>query len=189
MVYRLPFDFERLDISDVILIKPKIFNDSRGYFMETFVKKTFENFGIDFNVVQENQSYSRKGVLRGLHYQLGKYVQAKIVRVLKGEIFDVAVDLRQSSPTFGKSIKVNLSEGNKNMLYIPRGFAHGFEVLSEDAIVVYLIDNDYEPKMEAGIRWNDPDLNINWPIKSPILSEKDSKWPTIKEAKANNLLI
>ncbi|PMP89192.1 MAG: dTDP-4-dehydrorhamnose 3,5-epimerase, partial [Caldisphaera sp.] len=119
--------------------------------------------------------------IRGLHYQKEPYAQAKLVRAVKGEIYDVAVDIRKGSPTFGKYVSAYLSEENKHMLYIPRGFAHGFQVLSEDAIVIYLVDNDYAPNYEAGIRYDDKDLNINWPIKNPILSEKDLKWPYLKE--------
>ncbi|ADL19064.1 dTDP-4-dehydrorhamnose 3,5-epimerase [Acidilobus saccharovorans 345-15] len=178
----MPFEFERLDIPDVVLVKPKVFRDQRGYFMETFVAKAFEQAGVKFNVVQENQSYSRRGVIRGLHYQRGQWAQAKIVRAVKGEIYDVAVDIRPWSPTFGKHVAVRLSEDNGYALYIPRGFAHGFQVLSEYAIVVYLVDNDYAPQAEGGIRWDDSDIAISWPISGPVLSEKDARWPTLREA-------
>ncbi|MGC8573844.1 MAG: dTDP-4-dehydrorhamnose 3,5-epimerase [Caldisphaera sp.] len=177
----MPFNIERMEIHDVILIKPKTFNDNRGYFLETYSFPQFSKLNIDFKVIQENQSYSKKGVIRGLHYQKEPYAQAKLVRAVKGEIYDVAVDIRKGSPTFGKYVSAYLSEENKHMLYIPRGFAHGFQVLSEDAIVIYLVDNDYAPNYEAGIRYDDKDLNINWPIKNPILSEKDLKWPYLKE--------
>ena len=176
----MPFEFLKTGIEGVYIIKPKVFEDNRGYFMETFSKNAFSKF-INFNVVQENQSYSRKGVLRGLHFQKGEYAQAKLVRVIKGEILDVAVDIRPNSATFKKYVSVVLSEKNKQMLYIPRGFAHGFEVLSDEAIVVYLVDNIYKRESEAGIIWNDKEINIDWPIKDPILSEKDMSWPTLKE--------
>ena len=177
----MPFEFVRLEIPDVILIKPKVFEDERGYFMETYKKSDFEKAGIKGDFVQDNHSRSRYGVLRGLHFQKEPYAQAKIVRCVRGVIYDVAVDLRRNSPTFGKYVSVILSEYNKYMLYIPRGFAHGFLVLSDVAEVVYKVDNEYAPEYEGGVIWNDPDLNIPWPIDNPILSEKDKKWPTLKE--------
>ncbi len=177
----MPFEFKKLEIPDAILITPKVFVDGRGFFMETYQKEEFAKAGITGEFVQQNHSKSVKGVLRGLHYQKEPYAQAKLVRCIKGEIFDVAVDIRKNSPTFGKYVSVILSEENKNMLYIPRGFAHGFEVLSDEAEVVYSIDNIYSKDSESGIIWNDPHIKINWPIKSPILSEKDKKWPNIKE--------
>jgi len=177
----MPFEFERLEIPDVILIKPKVFEDHRGFFMETYKKDDFEKIGIKNEFVQENHSKSIFGVLRGLHFQKEPYSQAKLVRCIRGVIFDVAVDIRRDSPTFGKYVSVILSEHTKEILYIPRGFAHGFEVLSETAEVVYLVDNLYAPQSEGGIIWNDESLNIKWPIRNPILSEKDKKWPTLKE--------
>ncbi|MBW9223433.1 dTDP-4-dehydrorhamnose 3,5-epimerase [Methanothermococcus sp. SCGC AD-155-E23] len=177
----MPFEFRRLEIPDVVLIKPKVFGDERGFFMETYKKSDFERAGIKGEFVQDNHSKSRYGVLRGLHYQKGPYTQAKIVRCIKGVIYDVAVDLRKNSPTFGKYIGVILSEYNKYMLYVPRGFAHGFLVLSGEAEVVYKVDNEYAPDYEGGLIWKDPDVNIPWPIEDPILSEKDQKWPTLRE--------
>jgi dTDP-4-dehydrorhamnose 3,5-epimerase len=165
----------------VILIKPKVFGDERGFFMETYKKEDFEKAGIKGEFVQDNHSRSRYGVLRGLHFQKEPYAQAKIVRCVRGVIFDVAVDLRRDSPTFGKWVGVILSEFNKHQLYIPRGFAHGFCVLSEVAEVVYKVDNKYAPDYEGGVIWNDEDIGIEWPIDEPILSEKDKKWPTLKE--------
>jgi len=179
----MPFEFERLEIPDVILIKPKVFEDERGFFLETYKKTDFEAFGIKTEFIQDNHSKSVYGVLRGLHFQRSPYEQAKLVRCIKGKIFDVAVDIRKNSPTFGKYVSVILSEENKYELFIPRGFAHGFEVLSKEAEVIYKVDNVYMPEYEAGIVWNDPDLAINWPIKNPILSEKDKKWPRLKEVK------
>jgi len=177
----MPFEFRRLEIPDVVLIKPKVFGDDRGFFMETYKKSDFERAGIKGEFVQDNHSKSRYGVLRGLHYQKEPYTQAKIVRCIKGVIYDVAVDLRKNSPTFGKYIGVILSEYNKYMLYVPRGFAHGFLVLSGEAEVVYKVDNEYAPDYEGGLIWKDPDVNIPWPIEDPILSEKDQKWPTLRE--------
>jgi len=178
----MPFEFKRLEIPDVILIKPKVFGDERGFFMETYKRTDFEKAGIRGEFVQDNHSRSRYGVLRGLHFQREPYAQAKIVRAVRGVIYDVAVDLRKDSPTFGKWVGVILSEFNKWQLYIPRGFAHGFVVLSDVADVVYKVDNLYAPDYEGGIIWNDPELDIDWPIDEPIVSEKDRKWPTLKEA-------
>jgi len=149
--------------------------------LRDFKKDDFEKIGIKNEFVQENHSKSIFGVLRGLHFQKEPYSQAKLVRCIRGVIFDVAVDIRRDSPTFGKYVSVILSEHTKEILYIPRGFAHGFEVLSETAEVVYLVDNLYAPQAEGGIIWNDESLNIKWPIRNPILSEKDKKWPTLKE--------
>ncbi|WP_456423186.1 dTDP-4-dehydrorhamnose 3,5-epimerase [Thermococcus sp.] len=178
----MPFEFERLKITDLILIKPKVFEDERGFFMETYKKPDFERAGIRGDFVQDNHSRSRYGVLRGLHFQREPYAQAKIIRCTRGVIYDVAVDLRKDSPTFGKWVGVILSEYNKWQLYIPRGFAHGFLVLSDVAEVVYKVDNVYAPDYEGGIIWNDLDIGIDWPIDDPIVSEKDRKWPTLREA-------
>ncbi len=175
----MPFEFERLEIPDVILIKPKVFEDERGFFMESYKKSDFEKAGITCDFVQDNHSESSYGVLRGLHFQKGKSAQAKLVRVIRGEIFDVAVDIRKDSPSFGKYVSVILSQENKNMLFIPRGFAHGFLVLSEKAEVFYKANNEYDAKSEAGIIWNDQEININWPIKNPIISDKDAEWPKL----------
>jgi len=177
----MPFEFKRLEIPDVILIKPKVFEDERGFFMETYKKSDFEKAGIKGEFVQDNHSKSKYGVLRGLHFQKGPYAQAKIVRCIRGVIYDVAVDLRKNSPTFGEYVGVLLSEFNKYQLYIPKGFAHGFVVLSDVAEVVYKVDNVYAPDYEGGLIWNDPDVNIQWPIEDPIVSPKDQKWPTLRE--------
>jgi len=179
----MPFEFERTPLSGLIVIKPKVFRDERGFFLEAFVKKDFESLGIKIDVLQINHSKSAKGVLRGLHFQRRPYEQAKLVRCIKGEIMDVAVDIRPNSPTFGKYYSINLSEVNKLMLFIPRGFAHGFLSLTDDVEVEYAVDNYYSPNHEGGIIWNDPDIAINWPIKNPILSEKDKKWPPLKQIK------
>ncbi|NJE26456.1 dTDP-4-dehydrorhamnose 3,5-epimerase [Thermococcus sp. MV5] len=177
----MPFEFKRLEIPDVILIKPKVFEDERGFFMETYKKPDFEKAGIKGDFVQDNHSKSKYGVLRGLHFQREPYAQAKIVRCIRGVIYDVAVDLRKNSPNFGKYVGVILSEFNKYQLYIPRGFAHGFVVLSDVAEVAYKVDNVYAPDYESGLIWNDPDVNIQWPVDEPIVSPKDQKWPTLKE--------
>ena len=170
-------------IKDLYIIEPEVFGDNRGYFMESYNKNTFLKLGLDYDFVQDNQSKSKKGVLRGLHFQK-KYPQAKLVRVIEGEVFDVAVDLRKNSPTFGKWFGVLLSEENKRMFMIPRGFAHGFVVLSESATFTYKCDEFYHPEDEGGINWNDKEIDIKWPIDfEPILSEKDKRHPCLKEVK------
>ena len=168
--------FSRSKISDVIIIKPQIILDERGYFFECFKKQSLDEFiGGKINFVQENESFSSKGVLRGLHYQLDPFSQSKLVRVVQGSILDIAVDIRKSSPTYGEYISKELNDINKTQLFIPKGFAHGFIVLSESAIVSYKVDNYYDPNYESGVLWNDTDLNIDWKIKADevILSEKD----------------
>lgn len=178
MVYR------ETAIKGVYLIEPKVFNDSRGYFFETWKKEEFENHVGKIEFVQENESKSSFGVLRGLHYQKGEFSQAKLVRVIKGKVLDVAVDIRRSSPTFGQYVMTELSEDNKRQFFIPRGFAHGFLVLSQEAIFTYKVDNVYAPQAEAGIRWDDPQLGIDWPIsrEEVLTSEKDEKAPSLKDA-------
>ena len=157
-------EYEETDIKGVWVLTPKVFNDNRGYFFEAWKKSDFEAHVGKVDFIQDNESKSSYGVLRGLHYQKGTYSQAKLVRVIKGKVLDVAVDLRKSSPTFGKHVMVELSEDNKRQLFIPRGFAHGFLVLSPEAIFTYKVDNIYAPAHEASIRWNDPPTGINWPI-------------------------
>ena len=172
------------EIEGVWIIEPKVFNDARGYFMEAFKEGEFRaNIG-DVHFVQDNESKSSFGVLRGLHYQKGEYSQAKLVRVIKGKVLDVAVDLRQSSPTFGKYVSVELSEENKRQFFIPRGFAHGFLVLSEEAIFTYKVDNGYAPQAEASIRFNDETVGIDWPVAESqlLLSEKDGHAVSFKDA-------
>jgi len=179
------FAFKKLDIPEVILVAVKSFLDDRGFFMEYFKESIFINNGINTKFVQDNFSHSTQGVLRGLHYQESPKAQAKLVIALRGEIFDVAVDIRKGSPTYGKWIGKILSEQNHNLLYIPEGFAHGFCVLSKDADVLYKVSNEYSPAHEKGIIWNDPDLNIQWPIDKPILVEKDLQSPFLKNADNN----
>ena len=181
----MPFTFKKLDISEVILSEAKAFPDDRGFFLESFKESNFVSNGIDTRFVQDNFSHSVKGVLRGLHYQKNPKAQAKLVIVLRGEIFDVAVDIRKNSPTYGKWVAEVLSEQNHRLLYIPEGFAHGFCVLSEKADVLYKVTNEYSPKDEMGILWNDPEISITWPIDKPILHEKDSKLPSLKNTDNN----
>ncbi|HDR2280143.1 TPA: dTDP-4-dehydrorhamnose 3,5-epimerase [Enterobacter ludwigii] len=165
----------KTDIPDVLIFEPKVFGDDRGFFFESFSQKIFEEaVGRKVEFVQDNHSKSCKGVLRGLHYQLEPYAQGKLVRCIAGEVFDVAVDIRKSSPTFGKWVGVNLSAENKRQLWIPEGFAHGFLVISDMAEFVYKTTNYYHPESDRGLLWNDETLSINWPIEEyPILSEKD----------------
>lgn len=177
-------DYIKTDIEGVYILQPRVFSDARGYFMEAWKKDDFEQHLGKVDFIQDNESKSSFGVLRGLHYQKGEFAQAKLVRVIKGRVLDVAVDIRKSSPTFGKYVIVELSEDNKRQFFIPRGFAHGFLVLSDEAIFTYKVDNVYAPKAEAGIRWNDPTVGIDWPIASGdvLLSEKDTKAPFLKDA-------
>lgn len=172
-------------VKGVFVIEPKVFGDSRGYFYESFKQAEFDDhIGHHVEFVQENQSKSSKGVLRGLHYQKGDASQAKLVRVVKGSVLDVAVDIRKSSPTFGKYVAVELSEENNRQLFIPRGFAHGFLVLSDEAVFTYKVDNVYAPQADAGIMYNDPQVGIEWPKLDCefLLSEKDTKHPLLKDA-------
>lgn len=175
---------KRIDtaLPGVCLIEPKVFGDHRGFFMETYSKRMFEEIGINHEFVQDNHSKSTKGVLRGLHYQLIQ-PQAKLVRVTKGEVFDVAIDMRRGSPTYGKWIGEILSEDNKRMLFIPEGFAHGFVVLSDEAEFTYKCSDFYAPEHERGLIWNDPSIGIDWPIPEgmePMLSQKDAAYPTFE---------
>lgn len=181
----MPFTFKKLEIPDVTLIEPKHYPDERGYFLESFKESEFVSNGIKTRFVQDNFSHSIHGVLRGLHYQKNPKAQAKLVTTLRGEIFDVAVDIRKNSPTYGRWIGEILSEKNHKLLYIPEGFAHGFCVLSEEADVLYKVNNEYSPENERGIIWNDPEINITWPIDQPILQEKDSKLSLLKNTDNN----
>lgn len=178
-------------IKDVYVIEPTVFGDNRGYFMETYSKDEFEEIDLHYDFVQDNQSKSKKGVLRGLHFQK-ENSQAKLVRCIKGEVFDVAVDLRYGSETYGKWEGVILSEENKKMFMIPRGFAHGFLVLSDEAEFTYKCDDIYNAQAEGGLAWNDKEVAIDWPlgdmkIEDLLTSEKDSKWPTLEELRNTDL--
>ena len=177
-------EYKETAIKGVYVIEPRVFNDERGYFFEAWKQAEFEaNIG-PVHFVQDNESMSSRGVLRGLHYQKGDASQAKLVRVIKGRVLDVAVDIRRSSPTFGQHVMVELSDENKRQFFIPRGFAHGFLVLSDVAIFTYKEDNPYAPQADAGIRWNDPDLAIEWPLEGMeiLTSDKDMKQPFFRNA-------
>lgn len=177
-------EYIKTDIEGVYILQPRVFNDVRGYFFEAWKQGDFEAHIGPVNFIQDNESKSSFGVLRGLHYQKGSLSQAKLVRVIKGKVLDVAVDIRRSSPTFGKHVMVELSEDNKRQFFIPRGFAHGFLVLSDEAVFTYKVDNPYAPEAEAGIRWDDPVVGIQWPIDPAhvLMSEKDLKQPFMKDA-------
>lgn len=178
----MSFSFEKQPIKDVILVTPKVFGDNRGFFMETYKKTDFEQNGIFGEFTQDNHSKSTKGVLRGLHYQNEPFAQAKLVRCIKGKIYDVAVDIRKISPTFGKYVKVELSEENKKMLFIPKGFAHGFVALSDEVEIVYKTQGEYETSADKGVLWNDKQINIDWEIDfDPILSDKDKNQPKLSQ--------
>lgn len=180
-------NFIQTEIPDVIIIEPNVYLDPRGYFLESFRKDKFVAAGINAEFLQDNQSFSKFGVLRGLHYQKAPYAQAKLVRVLSGRILDVAVDMRKGSPYFGKHVTVELSAENKKQLYIPRGFAHGFVILSETAEFFYKCDNLYHPEADRGIAFDDPALGIDWGIDKNciILSDKDKKHPALADADNN----
>jgi len=181
----MPFTFKKLSIPEVLSIEIKSFSDDRGFFLESFKESDFISNGIDTKFVQDNFSHSVKGVLRGLHYQKNPKAQAKLVTTLRGEIFDVAIDIRKNSPTYGKWVGEKLSDQNHRLLYIPEGFAHGFCVLSQDADVLYKVNNEYSPEHEKGIIWNDPEIDIAWPTDKPILVEKDLQSSTLKDADNN----
>lgn len=179
--------FHTIDISGLLIFEPKVFEDSRGYFFEAYNEEIFKKAGIDLRFVQDNQSSSTYGVIRGLHYQLNPFAQSKLVRVLEGAILDIAVDIRKGSPTFGKSFSLELSAENRKQLFIPAGFAHGFSVLSKATTVLYKCDTFYNKESEAGIRYNDPALNIDWKIPSgkEIISEKDAQLPLFENCRNN----
>ena len=177
-------EYIKTEIDGVWIIQPKVFNDARGYFFEAWKKEEFEQHVGRVDFIQDNESKSSYGVLRGLHYQKGESSQAKLVRVIKGRVVDVAVDIRRNSPTFGKYVMVELSDENKRQFFIPRGFAHGFLVLSDEAVFTYKVDNPYAPQSEASIRYDDPDIAINWPIdaKDILTSAKDLNALSLKDA-------
>lgn len=177
-------EYIKTNVKDVWVLEPKVFEDSRGYFFEAWKQEDFNRHVGEVEFIQDNESKSSYGVLRGLHYQKGDYSQAKLVRVIKGSVLDVAVDIRKNSPTFGKHVAVELNEGNKRQLFIPRGFAHGFLVLSNEAVFTYKVDNVYAPEHEACIKWDDKDLDIKWPLgEADILtSGKDSLGSSFKAA-------
>ncbi|RUA17855.1 MAG: dTDP-4-dehydrorhamnose 3,5-epimerase [Clostridia bacterium] len=178
----MPFTFTSLTIPDVILITPRLFEDQRGYFLETYKYSDFKAQGICETFVQDNHSRSKKDVLRGLHFQHPPQAQGKLVRAVRGVIFDVAADIRPSSPTFGQWVGEILSDDNRRMLYIPPGFAHGFAVLSDIADVSYKVTAEYAPEYDSGIAWNDPTLAIQWPVATPLISSKDADLPPLLAA-------
>ena len=177
-------EYKETDLKGVYIIEPRVFADARGYFFEAWKQAEFKAHVGPVKFIQDNESMSSYGVVRGLHYQKGDLSQAKLVRVISGRVVDVAVDIRRSSPTFGRHIMVELSGDNKRQLFIPRGFAHGFAVLSPEAVFTYKVDNPYAPQQEAGIRWDDPELAIQWPIdsKDVLTSDKDLRQPLLRDA-------
>ncbi len=176
------------DISGLLILEPKVFGDARGFFLETWHRQRYREAGLDADFVQDNLSFSRRGTLRGLHFQ-NPAPQGKLLQVLQGEVFDVAVDIRRSSPTFGKWHGVTLSAENKRQFYIPPGFAHGFAVLSETALFHYKCTAFYSSKDEMAIRWDDPDVGIKWPLQDPLLSERDAKAPRLRDAPPERLFV
>ncbi|MBM4262079.1 MAG: dTDP-4-dehydrorhamnose 3,5-epimerase [Deltaproteobacteria bacterium] len=178
----MPFVFTPLDLPEVLLIEPKVFSDERGFFMETYKRSEFARCGIQEEFVQCNHSFSTRGTLRGLHYQNAPRAQGKLVRAAVGAIFDVAVDLRKGSPRYGQWAAIELSAENKRMLYIPAGFAHGACVTSEQAVLLYMVTDEYAPDCERGVLWNDPALGITWPIATPTLSRRDQIWPPLAQS-------
>lgn len=181
----MPFTFHPLAIPEVIRVEPKVFADDRGFFVEQFSAADFRANGALMNIVQINRSRSKKNVLRGLHYQLNPCAQAKLVSVIRGEILDVAVDIRRGSPTFGQWVGAALSESNHHALFIPEGFAHGFCAVTDEVEIVYYCSRQYAPALERSILWNDPAINIAWPVKTPILSAKDSNGTSLQAAENN----
>lgn len=178
----MAFSFEKTVIDDIIIIEPEIFTDERGFFLELYKTSIFREFGINEYFAQDNHSLSSKGVLRGLHYQLPPRAQAKLVYVLSGTVWDVAVDIRSDSPTFKQWVAVELSGENKKIIYIPEGFAHGFLALSDIAHVMYKCTNEYSPEHDCGIRWDDAEIGIAWPVTRPLLSDKDKNLPYLRDA-------
>ncbi len=172
---------EKTILEGVLIITPKVFQDNRGYFYESFSNKDWEEAGLDNNFVQDNQSLSGKGILRGLHFQAPPFAQGKLVRVIKGSVLDVAVDIRKDSPTYGKHVAMELSETNFKMLWIPAGFAHGFLTLEDNTIFAYKCTDTYNKESEGGLMWNDPEINIDWGIENPILSSKDKDYLPLQE--------
>ena len=177
----MPSTFKRLEIDGLILVEPRSFHDERGFFLESFKESEFAAAGINERFVQDNHSLSVENVIRGLHYQREPRAQGKLVRVIKGRVWDVAVDIRPGSASYGKWLGVELSEENHLMLYIPPGFAHGFASLSDEVHLLYKCTREYDPALDAGIRWDDPDLAVKWPVKNPLLSPKDRILPLLKD--------
>jgi dTDP-4-dehydrorhamnose 3,5-epimerase len=181
----MPFEFSTFDIPGPILVVPRVFGDDRGFFVELYKHSDFIRGGIKDHLVQDNYSKSARGVLRGLHYQKHPHAQGKLVICMKGGIYDVAVDIRKGSPHYGKWIGLELSEANRQMFYVPPGFAHGFQVLSDTAEVLYKCTAEYSPANEGGVIWNDTTINVSWPLKDPVLSGKDKVNPPLRDADNN----
>jgi dTDP-4-dehydrorhamnose 3,5-epimerase len=182
----VPFTFQRLALPDVVLVTPKVFEDARGFFMEAYKRSDFAAQGIAESFVQDNYSHSSsRGVLRGLHYQKAPRPQGKLVCVLRGAIFDVAVDIRRGSPTYGQWVGVELRDDVRQMLWVPPGFAHGFCVLSDGADVLYKCTEEYAPELDRALRWDDPEIGVRWPVKDPLLSAKDAAAPLLRDADIN----
>ncbi len=177
----MPFSFVNTPLPGVVIIEPRVFNDERGFFLESYKKSDFIENGISIEFLQDNHSLSSKNILRGLHFQNPPFEQAKLVRAVKGAVWDVAVDIRKDSPYFKKWFGLELSEENKKMLYIPEGFAHGFLALTDEVHLLYKCSNEYSTKHDAGIIWNDPDIGIKWPADNPVLSEKDRELPLLRD--------
>lgn len=176
------FRFKRLEIPEVVLVESQSFEDGRGFFSESYKLSVFRENGIPDEFVQDNHSHSVKGTLRGLHFQLAPKAQAKLVMAVRGEVFDVAVDLRQGSPTYTQWVGATLSADNYRKLYVPRGFAHGFCVLSEEADVLYKVSAEYDAELDSGLAWNDPQIGVDWPVEEPLLSSKDACMPTLESS-------
>jgi len=181
----MPFTFEKTPLDGVVVVTPRMFPDGRGFFMETYKRSEFAKAGIDVEFIQDNHSSSSKGVVRGLHYQKAPHAQAKLIRMSRGTIFDVVVDMRAGSPTFGEWFGVELSEASRKMLYVPVGFAHGFAALSDHVELQYKVTAEYCKAAEAGIAWDDPTVGVKWPVSSPTLSEKDTVLPSLERADNN----
>ena len=181
----MPFTFEKTPLDGVVVVTPRVFPDGRGFFMETYKRSEFAKAGIDVEFIQDNHSSSSKGVVRGLHYQKAPYAQAKLIRVSRGAVFDVVVDIRKGSSTYGQWFGVELSEGSRKMLYVPVGFAHGFAALSDDVEMQYKVTVEYCREAEAGIAWDDPAVGVRWPFGNPTLSEKDTVLPSLERADNN----
>jgi len=177
----MPFTFTNLEISGLVLVEPRVFPDERGFFLESYKESEFMQGGIPCRFVQDNHSLSTKNVLRGLHFQRQPRAQGKLVRIIQGKVWDVVVDLRKGSPTYLRWLGIEISEENNRMLFIPPGFAHGFVALSESAHLLYKCTEEYDPVLDAGIRWNDPDVGVKWPVRNPIVSDKDKSLPFLRE--------
>ena len=177
----MPFKFTNFEISGLVMVEPRLFPDDRGFFLESYKESEFIQGGIPDRFVQDNHSLSKKNVLRGLHFQRQPRAQGKLVRVIRGNVWDVMVDLRKDSPTYKRWVGIELSDQNNRMIFIPPGFAHGFIALSEDAHLLYKCTEEYDPLLDAGIRWNDPDIGVRWPVTEPIVSDKDKLLPFLRE--------